>query len=115
LTTGTGAITAIVAVLDLALFFGYHKGSYFLTPGVILGKLYSNSMMVILNNRVEIVGGRHSLPASSNTIVLGTSIGAGHDEPSGSPRPFVAQSVDPNLKGLEIQFTRMTTFDMSCE
>ncbi|KAF9002872.1 hypothetical protein BDQ17DRAFT_1174405, partial [Cyathus striatus] len=50
LVIGTGSLTAVVAVLDLVLFNIPH-GTAFLAPGVLLGKIYSNSMMVILNSR----------------------------------------------------------------
>ncbi|TFK37423.1 hypothetical protein BDQ12DRAFT_159965 [Crucibulum laeve] len=55
----TGTITALVAALELALYFGIMEG-YYLMPGTLLGNLYSNSMMVMLNNRMEINGGRNS-------------------------------------------------------
>jgi len=52
LTIETGALTALTAVLNLTLFLlpgGYYQG----TIG-ILGKLYSNSMIVGLNSRMKI-------------------------------------------------------------
>jgi len=55
ITIGTGALTATVAIVDLALFLAdYKRGSLFMTPCAVLGKLYSNSMMVLFNSRISI-------------------------------------------------------------
>ncbi|TFK39302.1 hypothetical protein BDQ12DRAFT_587558, partial [Crucibulum laeve] len=52
LVIGTGIFTALVAILSLVLFEATHlRGALFSTPGLILAKFYSNSMMVILNSR----------------------------------------------------------------
>ncbi|KAF9448748.1 hypothetical protein P691DRAFT_780569 [Macrolepiota fuliginosa MF-IS2] len=53
LVVGTGMLTAAVVILDQVLYQVFpHKG-YFLAPAFVLGKLYSNSMMVIFNSRVD--------------------------------------------------------------
>ncbi|KAF9003213.1 hypothetical protein BDQ17DRAFT_1409070 [Cyathus striatus] len=59
LIIGTGSLTAAVAILNLVLFNISGIGPVFLAPGALLGKLYSNSMMVILNSRIDMSGGRH--------------------------------------------------------
>ncbi|KAF9460669.1 hypothetical protein BDZ94DRAFT_1311320 [Collybia nuda] len=72
LVIGTGSLTAAVAIIDISLYYSgtqKHK-AWFLTPAIILGRLYSNSMMVILNNRVEIVGGRGQSAPSTSDIAL---------------------------------------------
>lgn len=56
--------TAAVAILDLVLFLADHrlgKGALFIAPCAVLGKLYSNSMMVLLNSRMGIDGGRNAV------------------------------------------------------
>ncbi|KAF9255456.1 hypothetical protein L218DRAFT_937646 [Marasmius fiardii PR-910] len=58
LTMETGILTATVATIDLVLFLVLPQSSYHMTPALILAKLYSNSLMVIFNSRVQIVGGR---------------------------------------------------------
>lgn len=59
--------SAAVAILDQALFQGFpHKG-YFLAPAFVLGKLYSNSMMVIFNCRVDFGPLRHQATISLTT------------------------------------------------
>ncbi|KAI0043719.1 hypothetical protein FA95DRAFT_1563039 [Auriscalpium vulgare] len=47
----TGLVTVICATVDLALFVHFENANYHLTPAYILGKLYSNSLMVTLNAR----------------------------------------------------------------
>lgn len=49
----TGTITAAVAILNLVL-LNINGTSYYLCPSEILGKIYSNSMMVVLNSRMKI-------------------------------------------------------------
>ncbi|KAF9003214.1 hypothetical protein BDQ17DRAFT_1355746 [Cyathus striatus] len=73
LIIGTGSLTAVVAVLNLTLFNVFEYGTAFLAPGALLGKLYSNSMMVILNSRLDIVGGRHSSQRLNEVIVRPSS------------------------------------------
>ncbi|KAF5349949.1 hypothetical protein D9756_009262 [Leucocoprinus leucothites] len=53
LVVGTGSLTAAVAIIDQILFEAFPGTGYFLTPAFVIGKLYSNSMMVIFNSRVE--------------------------------------------------------------
>ncbi|TFK33943.1 hypothetical protein BDQ12DRAFT_765588 [Crucibulum laeve] len=82
LSIATGTLTALFAVLDLSLYFGLQKsGGYFLIPCISLGKLYSNSMMVMLNNRIQIIGGRNTIDTSIIDVdlssgILGNSINA---------------------------------------
>ncbi|TFK32064.1 hypothetical protein BDQ12DRAFT_529916 [Crucibulum laeve] len=52
----TGTLTATLAVIDVALFYSKSKTGYFLTPGYTLGKVYSNSMMVLFNSRINMSG-----------------------------------------------------------
>ena len=47
---------AIIAILHLCLYFG--GTSSFIIAGLSLSKVYANTMLVILNNRIEIVAGR---------------------------------------------------------
>jgi hypothetical protein len=66
----TGMITAFVAVTSIVVFLGYRRtplvSSYFLVPGLVLGKLYGITLLAALNSRLEVVGGRHSDPPSSS-------------------------------------------------
>ncbi|KAJ8081138.1 hypothetical protein PM082_017981 [Marasmius tenuissimus] len=47
----TGLLTTTVAVVDVILFSVFKHDNYHLVPARILSKLYSNSMMVLLNSR----------------------------------------------------------------
>ncbi|KAJ7275879.1 hypothetical protein C8J57DRAFT_1466536 [Mycena rebaudengoi] len=47
----TGAATALCAIVDLALFVLYPTVNYYFVPGYILGKFYTNSLMMTLNLR----------------------------------------------------------------
>ncbi|KAJ7626097.1 hypothetical protein FB45DRAFT_796255 [Roridomyces roridus] len=58
LTIETGSITAAIALINLALFFTFPDRPYFFTVGVLLPKLYANTMLAVLNSRFVIVGGR---------------------------------------------------------
>jgi hypothetical protein len=51
LTFGTNAVTACTALVGLILFSVSKNTGYFVTPTVILGKLYANTLLVSLNNR----------------------------------------------------------------
>ncbi|PPQ93760.1 hypothetical protein CVT25_008140, partial [Psilocybe cyanescens] len=52
----TGGLTAIFAILHLCLYFA--NASAFIVPGLTVSKIYANTMLFILNNRMRIVDGR---------------------------------------------------------
>ncbi|KAG7087796.1 hypothetical protein E1B28_013737 [Marasmius oreades] len=60
LTVETGSLTAVLAIITVALFFGFPTRAYWNVPIDVLGKLYSNNLMVILNRRIKITDGRSS-------------------------------------------------------
>ncbi|KAJ7159789.1 hypothetical protein C8R46DRAFT_1001993 [Mycena filopes] len=66
----TGSLTAAVAVVNLVLFLAFPHNSYYTTPGGILPKLYANTILVIFNSRIQIVGGRNGRPLSSEVISM---------------------------------------------
>ncbi|KAJ7464466.1 hypothetical protein FB451DRAFT_1263586 [Mycena latifolia] len=47
----TGAASAICAAVDLAMFVGFPSTNFHVVPAYILGKLYTNSLMLTLNLR----------------------------------------------------------------
>ncbi|KAF7339009.1 hypothetical protein MVEN_01977100 [Mycena venus] len=63
----TGTFTAVVALSNVALYLAFPDRSYFTTPGGILPKLYANTILVVLNSRIAIVGGRGSDTTSGTT------------------------------------------------
>ncbi|KAK7471210.1 hypothetical protein VKT23_002619 [Stygiomarasmius scandens] len=57
-TVETGSITALVAIIQVIVFLAFPKNNFFETPSWTLGKLYSNNLLVLLNSRAVVVGGR---------------------------------------------------------
>ncbi|VDB94082.1 unnamed protein product [Peniophora sp. CBMAI 1063] len=51
LCVGAGVITAVVAIIDSALYIAYIHNNYHFAPAATLGKLYVNSLLVLLNSR----------------------------------------------------------------
>ncbi|KAI0725012.1 hypothetical protein C8Q72DRAFT_889289 [Fomitopsis betulina] len=49
----TGALTAALAVVQLVLYVYFRHTEYFMTPAGALSKAYSNSLLVVINNRRE--------------------------------------------------------------
>ncbi|KAF8876178.1 hypothetical protein BD779DRAFT_1677927 [Infundibulicybe gibba] len=62
LTIETGTVTATVATIDIALFLGFPHNNYHTAPALILAKLYSNTLLVTLNNRLYIGSGGAARP-----------------------------------------------------
>ncbi|KAJ7793126.1 hypothetical protein B0H14DRAFT_3561322, partial [Mycena olivaceomarginata] len=54
LTIETGSVTAAVTLTNLALFFAFPGRTYFFTAGVLLPKLYANTIFAVLNSRLQI-------------------------------------------------------------
>ncbi|KAK7438050.1 hypothetical protein VKT23_018217 [Stygiomarasmius scandens] len=57
-TVETGSITAIVAIVQVTVQLAFPKNNFFETPSWMLGKLYSNNLLVLLNSRAVVIGGR---------------------------------------------------------
>ncbi|KAI0267869.1 hypothetical protein BC834DRAFT_62804 [Gloeopeniophorella convolvens] len=91
LTIETNAASATVAIFSLVVFVGWQKNNYFYVPTAILGKIYSNTLLVTLNNRITFRHGMHV-----------RNPGSGHDsttlaESSGTterPGPSHQRSID---------------------
>ncbi|KAJ7734355.1 hypothetical protein DFH07DRAFT_967675 [Mycena maculata] len=64
----TGSLTAVVALINLALFVAFPNRVYYTTPGGILPKLYANAIMVIFNARIRTVGGRGADMSNGDTM-----------------------------------------------
>ncbi|KAJ7113850.1 hypothetical protein C8R44DRAFT_795868 [Mycena epipterygia] len=64
----TGSLTAVVAVVGLALFYAFPGRVYYTTVVAIVPKLYANSILVVLNARFYIVGGRETQASSFDII-----------------------------------------------
>ncbi|KAJ6503140.1 hypothetical protein DFH09DRAFT_864789, partial [Mycena vulgaris] len=58
LTIETGSLTALVALITVTLFLTFPDRHFFTTPAALMPTLYTNSILVILNARIQIIGGR---------------------------------------------------------
>ncbi|KAK0223785.1 hypothetical protein IW262DRAFT_1458827 [Armillaria fumosa] len=72
LTIETGSVTAVVALFTLILFIGFPHHILFITPGMLVPKLYANAVYMVLNSRFHIIGGRDTY--NSPTDVTSTMI-----------------------------------------
>ncbi|KAJ8096242.1 hypothetical protein PM082_011376 [Marasmius tenuissimus] len=62
----TGTLTAVLGVLTVGLYVTTPTRSYWNVPIGILGKIYSNNLMVILNRRLKVSdSSEHSLVGST--------------------------------------------------
>ncbi|KAF9556100.1 hypothetical protein CPC08DRAFT_820681 [Agrocybe pediades] len=68
LTIETGSLTAVISIINIVLAVLPSQPNYYMTPTGVLGKLYSNSMLALLNNRMKIGNESHILSASGNNI-----------------------------------------------
>ncbi|KZT00515.1 uncharacterized protein LAESUDRAFT_666021, partial [Laetiporus sulphureus 93-53] len=50
----TGMATAIIAIIELSLFLQFKHNFYHIVPALLLSKMYSNSLLALLNNRVSL-------------------------------------------------------------
>ncbi|KAJ6590625.1 hypothetical protein DFH09DRAFT_1274075 [Mycena vulgaris] len=68
LTVETNALSTVVAILSLILFYGTPNTTYFICPTMVLAKLYANTLLVTFNNRAFIhqTGGTNAHSASVN-------------------------------------------------
>ncbi|KAJ7029845.1 hypothetical protein C8F04DRAFT_1187355 [Mycena alexandri] len=97
----TGAITALATLLSLTLFYAFPNRSYDFVPGLIIPKLYANTILAVLNSRAQIVGGRGTYISLSDIIftvpslhVLGKDHSAAARDGSGS-----SHSITVNREG----------------
>ncbi|KAI0077527.1 hypothetical protein K474DRAFT_1707275 [Panus rudis PR-1116 ss-1] len=73
-TIETGLVCATFAILDMSLFIAFQQNNYHLAPSIPLSKLYSNSLLVVFNARVRIVGGRNpDTHPSAATLSVGST------------------------------------------
>ncbi|KAJ6468172.1 hypothetical protein DFH09DRAFT_1001040, partial [Mycena vulgaris] len=68
LTIETGSLTALAALATLSLSLAFPNRNYYLTPAALLPKLYANCILVVLNARIQIVGGRGTYTSSTDVI-----------------------------------------------
>ncbi|KAK1227048.1 hypothetical protein PQX77_009958 [Marasmius sp. AFHP31] len=71
LTMETGSLTAIVTSLHLILFVVMPNKNYHIAPDIVLAKLYSNSLMVVFNSRMQVHSSRGCLQSNDPSGVAG--------------------------------------------
>ncbi|PBK88496.1 hypothetical protein ARMGADRAFT_1167961 [Armillaria gallica] len=69
LTIETGSLTAVVALATLILFFPFPHQTFYATAGLVISKLYSNTIYMVLNSRFRIIGGRDIYTSSIDTEI----------------------------------------------
>ncbi|KAK0214051.1 hypothetical protein IW262DRAFT_293319 [Armillaria fumosa] len=68
----TGTMTAVVALLCLILFFAFPHKTFYGATSVVIPKLYANTILVVLNSRIQIVGGRDTYTSSADMSITTT-------------------------------------------
>ena len=56
--------------MSFALFFAFPEQPYYTAPVAIMPKLYANSILIILNSRMRIVGGRETYTSITDMISI---------------------------------------------
>ncbi|KAK0454314.1 hypothetical protein EV421DRAFT_2046804, partial [Armillaria borealis] len=69
LTIETGSLTAVVALLNLILFFALPDQSFYTAPALLMPKLYANTVYMVLNSRIRIMGGRDTYTSSTDMSI----------------------------------------------
>ncbi|PBK88497.1 hypothetical protein ARMGADRAFT_359158 [Armillaria gallica] len=72
LTIETGSVTAVVTLLSLILFFVFPGETFYATPALIMPKLYANTVYMVLNSRIRIMGGRDTYASSTDAEMTTT-------------------------------------------
>ncbi|KAF9461113.1 hypothetical protein BDZ94DRAFT_1237980 [Collybia nuda] len=68
--TGSSYTLATIAIVDVVLFLAFPENSYHVAPALILGKLYSNTLLTTLNSRLLIVNSRSNTSDELNSYRL---------------------------------------------
>ncbi|KAK0236406.1 hypothetical protein EDD85DRAFT_640199 [Armillaria nabsnona] len=74
LTIETGSVTAVAALLNFVLFIALPYQTSYATPGLLVPKLYANTVYVVLNSRFQIIGGRDTYMSSDDMSLSTTMI-----------------------------------------
>ncbi|PBK84760.1 hypothetical protein ARMGADRAFT_1169969 [Armillaria gallica] len=69
LTIETGCFTAVMALLSFVLFIAFPHKAFLVTPGLLVPKLYANTIYMVLNSRFQISGGRDTYMSPTDTSI----------------------------------------------
>lgn len=84
----TNILSSSVALLTIILVLVFPNSNYFTCPSMFLGKIYSNSLLLLLNNRAYLsVGPRGLLSQSEGATRLGFGSGGTSSSPSTAVDP----------------------------
>ncbi|KAK0463391.1 hypothetical protein IW261DRAFT_1598863 [Armillaria novae-zelandiae] len=72
LTIETGSMTAFVALAVMVLLFAFPHQIFFVTPALVISKMCANSMYMVLNSRIRIMGGRVTYTSSTDMEITTT-------------------------------------------
>ncbi|PBK66292.1 hypothetical protein ARMSODRAFT_1021493 [Armillaria solidipes] len=74
LTIETGSVTAVVALLNVILFLVFRHQTFYMTPALLMPKLYTNTVYMVLNSRIRIIGGRDTYISPTDMSITTTMI-----------------------------------------
>ncbi|KAK0215455.1 hypothetical protein IW262DRAFT_218843 [Armillaria fumosa] len=74
LTIETGSATAIANLVAIILFLAFPRQIFYMAPSLVISKLYANSIYMVLNSRIQIMGGRNTYRSSSDLEITTTVI-----------------------------------------
>ncbi|KAK0486406.1 hypothetical protein IW261DRAFT_795373 [Armillaria novae-zelandiae] len=74
LTIETGSVTAIIALVTMILFFAFPHQIFYVTPSLVISKLYANTIYIVLNSRIRIIGGQNTYMSSTDMEITTTMI-----------------------------------------
>ncbi|KAK0454317.1 hypothetical protein EV421DRAFT_1699875, partial [Armillaria borealis] len=67
LTVETGSLLSLC--LNLILFLAFPHKTFYGTPALIMPKLYANTVYMVLNSRIRILGGRDTYTSTTDMII----------------------------------------------
>ncbi|KAK0241103.1 hypothetical protein EDD85DRAFT_948199 [Armillaria nabsnona] len=75
LTIETGSLTTVVALATLILFYVSPHQIFYETPSLVISKMYANTIYMVLNSRIRIMGGRdiYASSADMNHMIITTT------------------------------------------
>ncbi|KAK0474444.1 hypothetical protein IW261DRAFT_1498991 [Armillaria novae-zelandiae] len=68
----TGIMTAVIVVINLILFFAFPHQTFYGATSILIPKLYANAILMVLNSRIRIVGGRDTYTSSADMSITTT-------------------------------------------
>ncbi|KAK0196100.1 hypothetical protein F5146DRAFT_317764 [Armillaria mellea] len=69
LTIETGSVTAVGALLTFILFFAFPHQTFYQAPALLTSEMYANTVIMVLNARIRIMGGRDIYTSDTDMII----------------------------------------------